>query len=236
MKPFNCKDVFESDILFPGLVSKFAYYNTMSQYPFVYLDDSVWESCFEFGNKQVEKGTAYRDCGQDKKERVAEQCGCGKFGEWVVYETLKQHFPTITEPDMKIYSAEEKSWDCDLTTEEEGIKLLVKTTELYHPIVKCSASWLIQNDKKGRVDKEVYGNDIDNNYLCFVIVDNADKNMGRIINILPVTMLHKLNLFKHPKIPRLIGKKDAVYYSDLENNGVTHYIPPWLGDSLCKQV
>lgn len=227
MKIFNCNDVLDSDVLFTQLVSKFAYYNMANKYPFVFLDECIWNDCFEFGKKQVEGGIAYDDCGQNKKERIIEQCACGKFGEWVVYETLKQSFQTITKPDMEIYSVEEKSWDCDLTTGKE-IKLLVKTTELYHSFSKCSASWLIQNDKNGRIDKEVYGDDIDNNYLCFVIVDNREKNIGRIISILSVKTLHKLGLFKKPRLPHLIGKKDAVYYSDLEKNGISCNLPTWM--------
>jgi hypothetical protein len=130
----------------------------------------------------------------------------GKLGELAVYYSLKDKYPTITYPDFKIYKPREKSWDFDL--KHEKFNLHVKTQESLQA-AKFGESWIFQNE-----DKHIFKNYNDNDYVVFVGVNMFQKH-GIIKQILPVKLLHEMQLFKKPVLAKLISKS-AVYFEDIK--------------------
>jgi len=130
----------------------------------------------------------------------------GKLGELTVYYSLKDKYPNISYPDFKIYSAKQKSWDFDL--KDEKFNLHVKTQESLQAS-KFGESWIFQNE-----DKHVFKIFSENDYVAFVGV-NLFQKYGIIKQILPISLLHKMNLFKKPILAKLTSKS-AVYFEDIK--------------------
>lgn len=130
----------------------------------------------------------------------------GKLGELVVYYNLIEKYPDLTYPDFKIYKPREKSWDFDLKSSK--FNLHVKTQEALQGN-KYGESWIFQNE-----DKHIFKNYNDNDYVVFVGVNMFQKH-GIIKQILPVKLLHEMQLFKKPVLAKLISKS-AVYFEDIK--------------------
>lgn len=130
----------------------------------------------------------------------------GKLGELVVYYNLIDKYPDLTYPDFKIYKPREKSWDYDLKSSQTNIH--VKTQE-YQQSMKFGESWIFQNE-----DKHIFKTYLENDYVAFVQVNFLQKS-GTIKQILPVKLLHEMQLFKKPVLAKLISKS-AVYFEDIK--------------------
>ena len=164
------------------------------------------QKCSEF-SEQVDT-TLYAQRNQfDAIKRSADSM-IGKLGEFAVYHSLLEKYPTLTEPDCKIYSAKQKSWDYDL--KHEKFNLHVKAQETLQAS-KFGESWIFQS-----TDKHMFQNHLDIDYVAFVKV-NLMKKEAEIKAIVSVNMLHEKKLFALPMLEKLkFANKLAVYYKDLE--------------------
>lgn len=131
----------------------------------------------------------------------------GKLGEVAVYNILKEKYPSITSPDFKIYKPREKSWDFDL--KDPSFNLHIKTQEVMQA-AKYGESWIFQNE-----DKHIFKDYSDKDYIAFVGMDWVQK-CGTIKQILPVSLLHEMKLFKKPILAKLYSKS-AVYFEDIKS-------------------
>jgi hypothetical protein len=129
----------------------------------------------------------------------------GKLGELAVFNTLCFKYK-IEEPDFKIYSVKEKSWDYDLKS--NNFNLHVKT-QLVDQAIKYGESWVFEKS-----DKHIFVNKKYNDYVAFVLIDLKNKQ-ANIKAILNVNKIHEENLFKPMKLIHL-SSKCAVYFNDLE--------------------
>ena len=140
----------------------------------------------------------------DANKRKADSL-VGKIGELAVYYSLVEKYPDISYPDFKIYKAREKSWDYDM--KDTAHNFHVKSQENLQSI-KFSESWIFQNQ-----DKHIFLNHLPQDYVAFVKV-NLQTKSAEVRAILPVSLLHKEQLFKAPILSKLFDKK-AVYFEDL---------------------
>ena len=162
------------------------------------------QKCTEFSEQVDTSLYAQRNQWDADKRKIDSKIG--KLGELVVYHSLKEKYTDITYPDFKIYKAREKSWDFDLKSSE--FNLHVKTQEALQG-AKFGESWIFQNE-----DKHVFKTFFENDYVAFVVVNMFHKH-GTIKQILPISLLHKMNLFKKPILAKLVSKS-AVYFDDIK--------------------
>jgi len=142
----------------------------------------------------------------NSSKRTKDSC-IGKLGELAVYYSLKDKYPNITYPDFKIYPANQKSWDFDL--KDEKFNLHVKSQDISQSF-SFGETWIFQNE-----DKHIFKNHSAIDYVAFVIV-NIPKKQGIVKQILPVTLLHEMRLFKKPILVKL-ATKSAIYFEDIEH-------------------
>lgn len=183
--------------------------NVASADELIDVPDAVFHACDNFG-KQCQKTTCYDFRGQSDTDKIALDHSNGKVGEWCVYSVLKRQYPGITTPDMKIYNGNQKSWESDLIDSASDLKFAVKTQEV-HQSNRFGMSWIFH-----RTDKEVFGPEQKNLYICFVLLDRAAKS-ACVCAIVSCDLLHKNSLFKPLKISRLNATKRAIYYADIKN-------------------
>ncbi len=171
------------------------------------------------GNIEIEKINAFAnaiDTGYyatrnqfNADKRKIDQIVC-KFGEFSVFSYLSSKYE-ISEPDLKIYSAREKSWDFDL--KGNGINIHVKS-QSRESGDRFGISWVFQNS-----DREIFNSTTQDQYVAFVSVD-VNSNCSLIRTIVKLEDLHAEKLFKSPKLDYLKSNKFAVYYEDIKHKEI----------------
>ena len=161
----------------------------------------------DFANAQVPTSMDIYSRGtQSNKEKVREDIITGKLGEYCVYkyfrDVLKQ---PITEPDLNIYRGN-KNWNPDMMSSNTPIH--VKSCIEYDDYKN---SWIIQ-DSLLRRDPVLDATD--SSIMIFVSVCRFER-WGEICGAVKVTNLRERNLFKAPRLERLIKEKKAVYAQDV---------------------
>lgn len=164
------------------------------------------KKCQDFANKIDTAYYATRRQTNNEK-RVKDQI-IGKLGEVATYVYFKSKGIELTQPDFKLYSKAEKSWDFDLKGQD--INLHVKSQAIYQA-KKYGESWIFQNE-----DKHIFKDVSENDYVCFVLVD-PDNNSAEVKSVVKLNELHSKNLFKKPKLIHL-SSKSAVYFEDLKSS------------------
>jgi len=157
----------------------------------------------------------YSKRGQNNDQKRQKDALVGKLGEIAVYQTLKGKIPSIGYPDLRIYSAKEKSWDFDI--KGDNVNLHVKTQDIEQG-EKYGTSWIFQygNGKNQHYDKEIFDNLTPNQYIAFVSL-SLKENFAIVRAILKLEFLHERKLFGLPKLEHLQkANKKAVYLKDIE--------------------
>lgn len=157
----------------------------------------------------------YSKRGQNNEQKRQKDALVGKLGEFAVFQSLKGKVPNITEPDVQVYSAKQKSWDFDI--KGDGINLHVKTQDIEQG-EKYGVSWIFQygNGKNQHYDKEIFDNLTPNQYIAFVSLSLKDS-LAIIRAIVKLEFLHDRKLFGLPKLEHLQkANKKAVYLKDIE--------------------
>jgi len=168
---------------------------------------------------------------QYNEAAIRKQQLCGKLAEFLVYLKLREYFPNITKPDIKIYTNDKKNWEPDLKI--GNFKLHVKSMERQTVVkYKYPLSWMFQyknksiDTEKGK-DLEVFTSESHKDILCFVGI-NINESSGRILAMVPLATIVKNNLFSDPKKESLKGIKKVVLYQDLKEKGLVSKIPVGL--------
>jgi hypothetical protein len=164
------------------------------------------KKCEEFANKIDTAYYASRKQTNNEK-RIKDQV-IGKLGEIATYLYFQSKGVELTQPDFKLYSRAEKSWDFDM--KGEGINLHVKSQAVYQAR-KYGESWIFQNE-----DKHIFKDVSEKDYVCFALVD-ADNGSAEIKSVVKLSDLHSKELFKKPKLIHL-SSKSAVYFADLKSS------------------
>lgn len=178
------------------------------------ISDDLILKCREFANKSTSTSSdKYARRGQSNVEKINNDIMHGKIGEEIAYMHLSKIIKDLSKPDYNIYESKDKNWDTDL--KGSNIKIAVKTQDIQSEI-HFSRSWVFQyGNGVYDCDSEVFKKTENSQYVCFVSI-NIPKRIAKIRAILNVNWLHKNNMFKEMKNPKLRSNKLAVYYSDLE--------------------
>lgn len=163
--------------------------------------------CDNFGDQCQKTTEYYHNRWQSNSNKISQDHANGKIGEGVAFAFLKQYFPNISRPDMKIYRSSGKSWQSDLTDPVNNIHFAVKTQEI-NQAVRFGMSWVFQ-----KTDKEVYGNSCDRLYVCLVTIDR-ECSYAIVDAVVKCNWLHSHKMFKPLKISCLNSNKQAIYYED----------------------
>lgn len=157
----------------------------------------------------------YSKRGQNNEQKRQKDALVGKLGEFAVYHSFKDKVSNMTQPDVQIYTAKQKSWDFDL--KGDGVNLHVKTQDIEQG-EKYGVSWIFQygNGKSQHYDKEIFDSLTPNQYIAFVSLSLKD-NFAIIRAVVKLEFLHEKKLFGLPKLEHLQkANKKAVYLKDIE--------------------
>lgn len=192
------------------------------------LTPAILEKCTEFAKASAPTNmSALSRRGQTNPETIMRQIKTGKSGEICVHEIVSKTYPNLSEPDFNIYiNKKDKSWNPDLNDPITGFTLGVKSQEQEQALL-YNESWVFQFNagKKFDCDKEIFGEDIDDNrYVAFVLV-NTPKKTAQIRAIVKVKWLHEKNLFQPMALKKFnaTSNKLAVYYEHPEYPSLTNY-------------
>lgn len=155
--------------------------------------------------------TNYHKRNQFDDVKIQGDSAIGKVGEWIAYEALLPDLPGISEPDMKIYTARQKSWAPDMVWRRA--KIACKSCGIA-TVSYAGLSWITQHSDEDGYGKDegIYGDDIDDTLFVGVEVFSSGDR-GRIAMIVPVPFLHKWNMFEPTKKYDLRLYKHAINYS-----------------------
>jgi len=144
----------------------------------------------------------YSDSNQHNTEFKKEQHFYGKLGELAV-----STFYSTKQPDFRIYSNTEKSWDKDLKSENGDFSIKTQTLESAH---SWGLSWIFQKIAGGRTDSMFKG-DVEFDVVCTLL--NVPKAEVAIIARIPAKQV--LDLLETPKKSTLIDSKRALYFEKI---------------------
>ncbi len=161
----------------------------------------------------------YAKRNQFNNEKRKKDSLIGKLGEFAVWNFLKKYYTgipvDISPPDVKIYSAKEKSWDFDLKTPDMNVH--VKSQDIEQG-KRYGISWLFQfgDGSKRSYDKEIFDRLSNKQYVAFVTVD-LTNNKAILRAFTNLDDLHESKMWKSPKLDKLkVANKIAVYLEDLK--------------------
>ncbi len=171
------------------------------------LDQITKKVVEDFVTKSVPTNTdEYKRRNQFSVNKIKQDVYNGKMAEFGVYEFLSDRFE-VSEPDIQVYSARQKSFDADLfLTNKNGkeVKIHVKSQHI-DSANRFGKSWSFQPE-----DVLTFSPD-ENDTVCFCLVHD-DTTIEILKNIKAVDLV---NRYKDPKLPKLKGKKRVIYFEDL---------------------
>jgi hypothetical protein len=99
-------------------------------------------ACKEFADRQLEQSFyLYRDRGEPRYLKQQEDIITGKLGELAAFKYLKHRCIKTNYPDFKIYNPKEKSFECDLKSEDTNYHV---KTQPERSVKRYGYSWLVQ--------------------------------------------------------------------------------------------
>ncbi len=189
----------------------------MIKNPKFVISADIYNKCSQFAKDSV--GTSadkYAKRNQNNISKITNDIICGKVAEQYVYETLKEIYPNLSQPDYNVYEKKLKNFSADLSDESIPIKIGVKSQNFdSEQLYGCSFVFQGNIGKKYDSDTGVFGEKDDSHFISFVSL-NMPKRIGEIRAIVKVSWLIDNKLFKPMQLKNLQGNKCAVYFSDLE--------------------
>jgi hypothetical protein len=169
-----------------------------------YLDSDIVKLCQHFADTALDTNIqCYNKRRQFNSDKIKQDIFIGKLAEWgVFFSYIKRNQTTIQPPDMRIYLAEEKSFDCDLRW---GLYKLHVKSQTFESAERYGDSWIFQS----KDPLFGYSNEYDIIVGCRVAVDSE----GALVQILLEKPFRNLN-FSEPKLSKFAGNKKAIYLKD----------------------
>lgn len=178
----------------------------------VYFNDNEWKSIYDacnvFAHEEIQTTEHMRNLrGQFNRAKMIKDNRIGKIGEWGVTWAFWKNEIDCSEPDMKIYSSSNKSFDADLTY--NGIDLHVKS-QCAEAARRWNASWVFQKGGMGRghVDPILHSGDGE---AIFALVDEPRKQV-EVYGPIDLNVLRE-NL-REPRLEHLKKTKACLYLED----------------------
>lgn len=166
---------------------------------FISLAEDCKAICREFAN--ASDVSLYVKRTKITEQKAREDCYVGKMAEFAVYAHMRNNGFVCTEPDVKIYSAKQKSWKADLTANGEKLHVKCQTVAKSK---KYGRSWIFEATDSG-VFKRREG-------IAAFCISHPDESI-EIVKTCPIEYLLSNNLFKETKLK--FRNKLAVYEKDL---------------------
>lgn len=179
----------------------------------VEISTDQYDSCVKFAHESIDTSLAhYARRNQANKPRIVEDITIGKCGEFGVYNFLKSLGLVVSEPDVTVYQAGQKSFAADITLDFWQIHCKSQSVE---STLKYGASWVLQYGGmgKGHTDK------LFKNRSKFDILapTTVDERCVTIHGFIPVQQLFELDLIEMPKVDWFKDTKRAVYLDSIYN-------------------
>jgi hypothetical protein len=148
----------------------------------------------------------YKWRGEDKVEKMIEDIMIGTIGEFGAHTHLTDMGLSVSEPDLKIYTAKEKSHSADLISENYNFHVKSQSSK---SIKRYGASWLFQ-----RMDKLVIKPE-DKDYICFTSV--LGHNLEWEVKLLGIVKARDIiPFYEECKVPAYRHTKIALYFEDFQ--------------------
>lgn len=163
-----------------------------------------------FAEQSLKTHSYYKDRNQKDQTIIQNQIFIGKKGEIGVWKWLKSKSIQCSDIDFTV--TKKKSFKPDIIV-EGNIPCHIKSQSIETAKI-FSESWTFQYSGKGRghTDNSIFTNYGKNDFVVFCIVDNDNV---RICAKIPVSEIHKLDLFKDPDKVILKGIKKVVSLKDI---------------------
>jgi hypothetical protein len=139
--------------------------------------------------------------GQTNKTKRIEDALVGKLAEFLTFELLHIYYPTLTKPDVEIYSGRRKSWKPDLETQDFYISVKGQNTQQGK---RYGVSWIFERTDSGLKPKDKP------TYLSLVSID-LENSMGYLQALINLEKA----VFGELKVEWLRATKKAIYFKDL---------------------
>lgn len=152
----------------------------------------------------------YRDSHQTRKQKIGDDHFVSKLGEEAVCAVFQARNCVVHGPDYSIYESKKKSWAADLKIND--LEVAVKT-QRRSAAKRYGLSWTFQ-DSPERRDPIL---SISDAWVCLVVYE--DLKPGCECLVYPLRRIKQL-IFEPPRLPKLIGKKQAVYLETLQKHGI----------------
>lgn len=181
-------------------------YQKMSNIVEYKLQSDIVKMCEVFSSKVIHTNAdEYYRRKQSDLEKIWNDIFYGKLAEWGVYFIyLERERTNIDPPDMRIYSAKDKSFDPDL---RYGLFNIHVKSQTYESAEKFGDSWMFQSKDPLLVQPNEY----DILIGCRVLLSDRDKTaMVKIKLEKPFMNL----VIGEPRLSKFVGSKKTIYLKD----------------------
>lgn len=175
----------------------------------VLIPDDAKERARAFAAKVTET-VNYKDSNQTVVEKVRDDHFVSKLGEEAVRILFEGRQCSVAGPDYRVYEAKGKSWAADLKVND--LEVAVKT-QRRSAAQRYGLSWTFQ-DSPERRDPIL---EMPDAWVCLVVFE--DLKEGTECVVYPLRKIKQL-IFEAPRLAKLAGKKRAVYFETLIQNGI----------------
>lgn len=171
-----------------------------------YLDSDIVLMCQHFADRVIDTNLhCYSKRRQLNADKIRQDIFIGKVAEWgVFFIYLKRGRTNVQPPDMKVYLAEDKSFDSDLRW---GLFHLHVKSQTWESAGRYGDSWIFQS----RDPLFEYSDEHDIIIGCSVHIENE----GAVVDI-KLEKPFKDLIFGDTKLSKFAGNKKAVYLKDNE--------------------
>lgn len=152
----------------------------------------------------------YRDSSQTKKKKIRDDHFVSKLGEEAVRLVFEARHCIVEGPDYAGYEDKQKSWRADLKINR--LDVAVKT-QRRSAANRYDLSWTFQ-DSPARRDPVL---SMPEAWVCLVVYEDLSSDNECLVY--PLRKIKQL-IFESPRLPRLVGKKQAVYLETLQKHKI----------------
>ncbi len=152
----------------------------------------------------------YRDSSQTLKKKIRDDHFVSKLGEEAVRLVFAARNCRVEGPDYAVYAGKRKSWAADLKI--NTLEVAVKT-QRRSAARRYGLSWTFQDSPERR--DPIFS--VPEAWVCLVAYEDLQPDYECIVY--PLRKIKQL-IFEAPRLPRLVGKKQAVYLETLQKHKI----------------
>ena len=167
-------------------------------------NEDQYKLILDFAKNSVQTSiNEYARRNQKNVDKIIQDIIIGKTAEYAVYNYIKSKGKNCSEPDIKIYQKNEKSFDADLYSNNN--KIHVKAQSISSSMA-FGESWSFQKN-----DSLTFKPSSDD-FICLCIVDGLQVDIKSFKNA-----SFYLDKYKDPILDKLKGIKKVIYNKDIND-------------------